>query len=114
MEGDVPQAPEVSVAQEVKTEIEEVSQTPQQLAADPQTPPKPTLSTKLKKHKKWLKIIILIGLLIIGIILIVLINTISLKKVLLIHMLCTIFIVILSFVILKKQGIKLFPNNSLS
>jgi hypothetical protein len=51
MEGDVPQAPGVSVAQEVKTEVEEVSQTPQQVSADPQTSSESAPPSKPKKSK---------------------------------------------------------------
>jgi len=56
MEGDTPQAPEVPVTQELKPEVVDVSQTPQQPSVDPQTPPPPAGgSTPPEKSKKGLK-----------------------------------------------------------
>lgn len=58
MEGDTPQIP---ITQEVQPEVKDISQTPQQPFADPQTLPKPTPPAKLKK---WL-IVGIIGIIII-------------------------------------------------
>ncbi len=62
MQGDAPQAPEASVAQEVKSEVEGISQsseqTPKQPVVDPQTPPESTSSPKPKKKSKKKKLVI--------------------------------------------------------
>jgi hypothetical protein len=65
MEGDVPQAPEVSVAQKVKTEVKDVPQTLQQPPVVPQTPSESTLPAKPNKKLK-LKILAILIIALVG------------------------------------------------